>query len=132
MQSVADGDVDDNTKLNGMSIGTKVGFEILARMMVNPGIERVASVMIDIMKSKPEITKVFIEKMCDLPAAEVLWEVLLECGDKHAQTSLARILKYALCQLKMQERDSALAQEMDTFERKFTDSDGVEHSIEEQ
>lgn len=132
LQSVADGEVDDATKLNGMGIGVKVGFEILARMMVNPGIERVAQVMIDIMKSRPEITKGFIEKMSDLPNSEVLWEVLLECGDKHAQTHLARVVSFALCHLKLQEKDAALSQEMETVQKRFTDSDGVEHSVDEE
>lgn len=42
LQSVADSPVDDNTKFNGLKIGRKVGFDILARMMANPGIERVS------------------------------------------------------------------------------------------
>lgn len=33
LQSVADSDVDDQTKINGLKIGNKVGFEILARLM---------------------------------------------------------------------------------------------------
>jgi len=84
-----------------MKIGRKVGFEILARMMVNPGIEKVSQVMIDILKSKPEITKPFIASMCEMETSEVLWEVLLECSDKNAQKHLARVIKYALCQLKI-------------------------------
>ena len=94
--------------------------------MANPGIEKVSQVMIDILKSKPEITKPFIESMCESNESEVLWEVLLECPDKNAQKHLARVIKYALCQLKMEERDSAIAQEVISVTRTFTDSDGVE------
>ena len=32
LNSVADSDVDNQTKINGLHIGSKVGFEILARM----------------------------------------------------------------------------------------------------
>ena len=42
LQSVADSEVDNETKINGIKIGRKVGFEILARMMANPGIDRVS------------------------------------------------------------------------------------------
>ena len=97
MKSVADSPVDDNTKVNGLKIGKKVGFDILARMMANPGIDRVSRVMIDILKSRPEITRPFIESMCDTDNSEVLWEVLLECPDKNAQKHLARVIMYALC-----------------------------------
>ena len=124
LQSVATSDVDGDTKLNGMKIGRKVGFEILARMMVNPGIEKVSQVMIDILKSKPEITKLFLASMCEMETSEVLWEVLLECSDKNAQKHLARVIKYALCQLKMEEKDSALSHEMETVTETFTDTDG--------
>ena len=41
--------------------------------------------MIDIFKSRPEITKPFIESMCDSTDSEILWEVFLDCGDKNAQ-----------------------------------------------
>lgn len=84
LQSVADSNVDNETKINGLQIGRKVGFEVLARMMANPGIDRVSQVMIDIFKSRPEITKPFIESMCDPVESEVLWEVLLDCSDKNA------------------------------------------------
>jgi len=60
LQSVAHGDVDGDTKLNGMKIGSKVGFEILARMMVNPGIDRLSQVMIDILNSRADIVQAFI------------------------------------------------------------------------
>ena len=56
LRTVSESDVDEATKLNGLKIGNKVGFEILARMMVSTGIEKVAQVMIDILKSRPEIT----------------------------------------------------------------------------
>lgn len=101
LQSVADSDVDNKTKLNGLKIGGKVGFEILARMLMNTGIDKVSQVMIDILKSRPEITKPFMASMCNDDAAEVLWEVLLDCADKAAQKNLAKVLKYALCQLKV-------------------------------
>jgi len=42
LQSVADSAVDNDTKINGLKIGVKVGFEILARMMANPGIDKVS------------------------------------------------------------------------------------------
>lgn len=80
LRTVSESDVDEATKLNGLKIGNKVGFEILARMMVSTGIEKVSQVMIDILKSRPEITQGFIQCCCD--NAEVFWEVLLECGDK--------------------------------------------------
>lgn len=95
-------------------------------MMANPGIDRVSQVMIDIFKSRPEITKPFIASMCDMSSSEVFWEVLLDCADKNAQKHLSRAIKYALCQLKMEESEIALASEIETVTRTFTDSDGVE------
>ena len=81
---MANSEVDDNTKLNGLKIGMKVGFEILARMVINPGIDRLSQVMIDILKSRPSVTKSFMENLCNPVNAEVVWEVLLECNDKNA------------------------------------------------
>lgn len=52
--------------------------------MMNTGIDKVSQVMIDILKSRPEITKPFIASMCDVKKSEVLWEVLLDCMDKGA------------------------------------------------
>ena len=69
LQSVADSDVDDLTKFNGLKIGSKVGFEILARLMQNTGIDKVSQVMIDILKSRPQVTKAFIASMCDYSAS---------------------------------------------------------------
>ena len=40
---------------------------------------------------------------------------------------LSRVLKYALCQLKIEEKELALSKETETVERVFTDTDGVEH-----
>ena len=124
LQSVADTAVDQQTKVSGLKIGRKVGFDILARMMVNPGVDKVGQVMIDIFKSKPEIIKPFMESMCDYKEAEVLWEVLLECPDKNAQLQLSRVIKYALCWLKMEEKEDALTEEMVTVTETFTDTDG--------
>jgi len=59
--------------------------------------------------------------MCEFPASEVLWEVLFECGDKSTQKDLARILKFALCQLKEVERDAALSGEAEAITSTFTD-----------
>mmetsp|Transcript_18346 Transcript_18346/g.24530 ORF Transcript_18346/g.24530 Transcript_18346/m.24530 type:complete len:320 (+) Transcript_18346:2495-3454(+) len=42
LQSVGEGEVDEDAKLLGLRIGTKVGFEILARMFVNPGIDKLS------------------------------------------------------------------------------------------
>lgn len=83
LKSVADGDVDDETKINGLSIGTKVGFEILARMVVNPGMDQLTQVMIDTLRSRPEATREFMSKMCEFPASEPLWEILFECTAKN-------------------------------------------------
>lgn len=70
--------------------------------------------MIDILKSRPNITKPFIASMCDNKNSEVLWEVLLDCADKVARKNMAKVIKYALCQLKIEEKEVALAKEMDT------------------
>ena len=126
LQSVADQDVDEATKLNGLKIGNKVGFEILARMMQSTGIEKVSQVMIDIMKDRPAVTKAFIGSMCDYRSSEVLWEVLLDCQDKIARANLARVIKFALCQLKMEEKEVALAKEMERITRKVTNEQGEE------
>ena len=56
LQSVAEGEVDGYAKLLGLKIGTKVGFEILARMFVNPGIDRLSQVMLDILGSRPDLS----------------------------------------------------------------------------
>mmetsp|Transcript_396 Transcript_396/g.574 ORF Transcript_396/g.574 Transcript_396/m.574 type:complete len:131 (-) Transcript_396:2204-2596(-) len=85
LQSVADCDCDETTKNNGMKIGTKVGFEILARLLVNPGMDRLTDVMLEILKSRPEISKGFLGKMCEFPDSEVFWEILFECGEKATQ-----------------------------------------------
>lgn len=46
MKSIAESDTDSATKLNGLSIGNKVGFEILARMYLTTGIDKVADIMV--------------------------------------------------------------------------------------
>ena len=73
MQSIADSEVDSDTKLNGLNIGAKVGFEVLARMAINTGIDKVSDVMIEILKSRPEITKPFIFALCHEENAENFW-----------------------------------------------------------
>ena len=97
LKGVAEGDVDNETKMNGLGIGTKVGFEILARMIVNPGIDQLTNVLVDTLRSRPEATKSFLGQMCEFPVSEVFWEVLFECTAKNTQGCLARILKFALC-----------------------------------
>lgn len=84
-------------------MGMKVGFEVIARLMQNTGIDKVGQVMIDILKSRPAVTRQFIGGMCDFSQSETLWEVLLDCTDgvknekTNAKYNLARVLKYALC-----------------------------------
>ena len=46
--------------------------------------------------------------MCEIDSSEIFWEVLLECPDKNAQFKLARVIKYALCHLKMEEKEAAM------------------------
>jgi len=132
LKSVADGDVDDEAKLQGLQVGAKVGFEILARMLVNPGIERLSQVMMDILASNPNLSKGFLARMCEFPESEVLWEVLFDCNDKSTQKDLARIVKFALTQLKEIEKDLALAGETDSVITTFTDADGVEQTATEE
>lgn len=132
LQSVADSEVDNTTKLNGLKIGMKVGFEVIARLMMDAGIDKISQVMVDIMKSRPEITKVFMEGMCNLSQSEALWEVLLDCVNKGRKSSLAHVLKYALCQLKMEEKEIAMAQEMLTITTKVTNEQGQEEDENEQ
>lgn len=133
LQSVAEGNVDDETKLNGMKIGTKVGFEILARMMINPGVDRLSQVMIDILNSRPDVVKAFIGKMAEFPDSQTLWEVLFDCNDKNAQKCLSRVIKFALCKLKEIEKDVALSGATERVTIKFFDSDGnlVSQEIEQ-
>ena len=127
LNSVAETEVDDDTKINGLQIGSKVGFEILARMFNNPGIDKVSDVLIEILKSRPQITKPFVAALIEDGPNSYIWEVMLECGDKNAQKVLGKVLNYAICQLKMQEKDLALSQETEMIETIFTDTDGKEH-----
>ena len=53
-------------------------------MYNNPGIDRVASVLIDILKSRPEITKAFVAALIEDGPASQVWEVMLKCSDKNA------------------------------------------------
>jgi hypothetical protein len=92
--------------------------------MQNTGIDKVSEVMIEILKSRPSVTKAFIASMCEFEASQVLWEVLLDCTDKVARKQLSRVVKYALCQLKMEEKEIALAKEMETITRKVTNEQG--------
>ena len=48
-------------------------------MQVNPGMVKLTSVMIDTLKSQPEMAKIFLGRMCEFPASEVLWEIMFEC-----------------------------------------------------
>jgi len=97
-------------------------------MLTNPGIDRISSVLIDIFKSRPQVTKPFMASLLENSASTVIWEVLLECNDKHAQKVLGRVINYALCQLKLEEKEIALSNETEIIERQFTDSDGVTHT----
>lgn len=115
-----------------MRIGTKVGFEILARMFVNPGIDRLTRVMIEILGSRPDLSQGFLSRLCEFPASEVLWEILFECGDKATQGDLAKVIKFALCQLKVVERDLALSGETESVTSTFVDDDGVEQQASEE
>lgn len=101
-------------------------------MAINTGIEKVSDVMIEILKSRPEITKPFIYALCNEENAENFWQVLLEAPDKNAQNQLARVLKYALCQLKSEEKASAMAKETETVTRTYTIEEGKTQDLEIQ
>jgi len=65
--------------------------------------------MVEILGSRPELSRGFLDKLCSFPDSEVLWEVLFECSDKPTQRDLAKVIKFALCQLKVVEKDIALS-----------------------
>ena len=58
--------------------------------------------------------------------------MLLDCTDKVPRKNLARVIKFALCQLKVEEKEVALAKEMETITRKATNEQGVEEDETEQ
>ena len=62
----------------------------------------------------------------------MLWEILLDCTDKLARKNLAKVLKYALCQLKLEEKDIALAKEMENITQKVINDQGEEEDETDQ
>ena len=96
----------DQSKLMGLQVGKKVGFEILARCMSNlPQIQRLSEVMIEIAKSSPETSAAFLDALLEDDDAEVVQKILFDCSDKTTQKHLGRVIKYMLCQLKVVEKD---------------------------
>ena len=88
----------------------KIGFDILARMPNNKdNIEKISSVIINILKQRSDLTKDFMEKLISVGTNKeylydtALYEVLLECREGNVQKQLCRAVKYGLCQLKMDE-----------------------------
>lgn len=69
--------------------------------------------------------------MCELPDAELFWEILFDCTNMDARLRLSKVIKFALCQLKLLEKEQALSLETETFNDEFTDSDGNVNSVEE-
>ena len=59
-------------------------------------------------------------------------ELLLEARDGSAQKHCARVIQYLLCKMKMLEKDDINAETIEKYTETFTDSDGVERTIEKE
>jgi len=88
-------------------VGTKCTLEILARAYDNSKIDEHAAALAALLHkdASGELHREFLETWYDKDGFSYLIELLLECSDNRARTSVATLLKYILVTLKMKEKD---------------------------
>lgn len=120
-----------DAKEMGLSLGKKVGFEILARCVDSSGLTHLSQVMIEILKSSDEVCKDFMQTLLDEDDAEPVMEILFECVKSNARQSLIKIIRFLVCRLKEIEKDEILAALTDTTTETFIDVYG-EHGTRQK
>lgn len=110
-----------DAKEMGLSLGKKVGFDILARCVDSSGLTHLSSVMIAILKSSDQVCLDFMTSLLDEDDAEPIMEILFECTKYNARKSLIKIIRFLVCRLKEIEKDLVLAGLTDTITETFTD-----------
>lgn len=103
-----------SSKELGLQIGKKVGFDILSHCYDNAGLTHLSSVLIDILKSSDQACLEFMQTLLDEDDAEPVMEILFDCPDKISRKYLIRIIRYLVCRLKEIEKESILANLVDT------------------
>lgn len=104
----------------GLTIGKKVGFDILARCFDNNGLTYLKSAMVKILKSSDEACIEFMTTLLDDDDAEPIKEILFDCPDKIARKNLMSIIRYLVCRLKEIEKDKIVENKMDTTTETYT------------
>ena len=85
----------------------------MAKIQTNEWVEQISHEIIEIIKkqrvvNEPDhyLAKFFIEKSMRPGNQRAVQGVLTDCKDRHAQLNLTKLLSYALCYLKVEEKDS--------------------------
>ena len=84
----------------------------MARLPTNEEVEKVGDLMVEMLKNDPEnLIKDFIsEILAEKSKNQAIRGVFFECNERAAQKKLTRVIIYALCYLKLAEKDDLLSQ----------------------
>jgi len=96
-------------------VAKKVAFDILARCFYNQGIKELVQVMISIFKQDKKLIVSFCTAIIENNNGEAMLEILLDCTDQLARTTIAFLFKFLLCSLKEIEKEELLSLEEETL-----------------
>lgn len=89
-------------------VAQKAAFDILARCFYNSGIKDIVAVMTQIFEQDDQLVKDFCSSIVATDGGEPIFELLLDCTDSTARSTIGDLFKYLLCKLKMIEKDVLL------------------------
>ena len=82
---------------------------MLAKLKDNVFMLDIGQSMINILKTSDTLCKTFLSELVEnLHQKEMMHSILIEGKDKLAQRHISRVIKYAMCKVKMLEKDDIL------------------------
>lgn len=111
----ADSEILGHVRWEGLQIAQKAGFEILARCYNNTNLKDLVRVFIELLRGDDALIRRWMTDVLENERVrEMMLELLIESVDNIARGNAAYALKFALCRLKMLERNELNANERET------------------
>lgn len=98
----------------------KAAFDILARCFYNNGIKDLVQIMIQIFEQDTSLASNFLRAIMDNSNGEAMLEVLLDCTDSTARSTIGDLFRYLITMVKMSEKEALMSAEYsNTVSAKF-------------
>ena len=91
---------------------------------MNSGLELLITVLLEILKGSDQACLDFMESLMDEDEAEPIMEIMFDCTNSHARSSIIRLVRYLVCRLKEIEKDGIFANEFNVTSETVIDSLG--------